>query len=147
MILTDAITATTSLAALVGAAIAFIPVRRHFKEERRQTQRIEDALMGVEASGTLPAIPSLFTVVSDLTKSVDEIKDLTRQLKPNGGSSLADEIRRSAHKLDKVQEQLEEHRAEFIQHLETHAKPENRPNPQRNRRSPRPKPTTEGEKQ
>ena len=116
----DTIAALSGASALAGAAIAFIPLKRHFEEERRQSQRIEDAIMGVEATGTLPAIPSIFTVVTELAQSVNEIKDLTRQLKPNGGSSLADEIRRSAHKLDKVQEQLDAYRTEFVAHLEAH---------------------------
>ena len=120
MALADTVAAISGASALAGAAVAFAPLKRHFTEERRQAQRIEDSILGVKASETLPAVPSIFAVVSDLANRVDEIRDLTRQLKPNGGSSLADEIRRSAHKLDKVQEQLEEHRVEFIRHLEAH---------------------------
>lgn len=118
--LTDLITAASGFAALGTMTVASLSARKHFKAERAQAQRIEDAIMGVAATASLPAIPSIFTVVTDLTKSVDEIKDLTRQLRPNGGSSLADEIRRSAHKLDAVKDQLEEQRSQLVAHLEAH---------------------------
>jgi hypothetical protein len=152
--LTDSFAAVTAVGTITGLFTALVPVRKHFQLEKAQTQRIEDALMGVPATPSLPARPSLFEAVSSLANDLNEIKDLTKQLRPNGGSSLADEIRRSAHKLDRLQEQISVQESRFIAHLEVHANgqitptsptPENRPNPQRNRRSPRSKQTTEGE--
>lgn len=117
----DIVGITTAVGAAVGALVAVIPIRTHLKEEKKQRGRVQDAILGVHSDQGLPSHPSIFDQIASLQLSVNEIADLTKQLRPNGGSSLADEIRRSAHKLDQVQEKIDAQVAQFVNHLEAHA--------------------------
>ena len=108
------ISAVAYVAEGVGAVIAglaaSLPVWRHFKSQRVEDQRLRDAILGVVGSHGLPSTPSVFqqigtlstavlTItekVETLTESLEEVKASTNQLKPNGGSSLADTVNRIA---------------------------------------------------
>lgn len=108
------ISAVAYVAEGVGAVIAglaaSLPVWRHFKSQRVEDQRLRDAILGVVGSHGLPSTPSVFqqigtlstavlTItekVETLTESLEEVKTSTNQLKPNGGSSLADTVNRIA---------------------------------------------------
>jgi hypothetical protein len=108
------ISAVAYVAEGVGAVIAglaaSLPVWRHFKSQRVEDQRLRDAILGVVGSHGLPSTPSVFQQigtlstavlsitekVENLTESLEEVKASTNQLKPNGGSSLADTVNRIA---------------------------------------------------
>jgi len=108
------ISAVAYVAEGVGAVLAglaaSLPVWRHFKSQRIEEQRLRDAILGVIGTHGLPSTPSVFqqistlstavlTVTEDvraLTETVEEVKASTNQLKPNGGSSLADTVNKIA---------------------------------------------------
>jgi len=85
-------------------------VWKHFKSQRAEDQRLRDAILGVIGTHGLPSTPSVFQQistlstailnvtdnVSTLTETVEEVKASTNQLKPNGGSSLADTVNKIA---------------------------------------------------
>lgn len=142
------VAALSSIVYVSYSARTFRRETRRMKQDsataQAQSQHFEDVLKGVEAGPGIEARPSLVQRMAALEASHQALNIKTDQqnvilakilglLTPNHGSSLPD-------KVDFLNESM-------LSHLETHAKPENRPNPQRNRRSPRPKPTTEGEKQ
>lgn len=85
---------------IIGAYTAAFPVRRHFQAEKRKNQRIEDALLGTEATKELPGTPSLFFQVKEIKADLTEVKSLTRQLKANGGKSLYDKVNQIAIQLE-----------------------------------------------
>ena len=108
------ISAVAYVAEGVGAVIAglaaSLPVWRHFKAQRVEDQRLRDAILGVVGQHGLPSTPSVFQQITTLStavltitekvttlaESVEEVKASTNQLKPNGGSSLADTVNRIA---------------------------------------------------
>ena len=144
----------SDVAALASIVYVSYSARTFRRETRRmkqdsaiaqaQSQHFEDVLKGVEAGPGIEARPSLVQRMAALEASHQALNAKTDQqnivlakilglLTPNHGSSLPD-------KVDMLNDTI-------LSHLESHAKPENRPNPQRNRRSSRPKPITEGENQ
>jgi hypothetical protein len=103
-------------AVLAGLAASF-PVWKHFKSQRIEDQRLRDAILGVVGTHGLPSTPSVFQqiatlstamvtirenvttlteTVDTLTGTVEDVKASTNQLKPNGGSSLADTVNKIA---------------------------------------------------
>jgi len=108
------ISAVAYVAEGVGAVLAglaaSLPVWKHFKSQRAEDQRLRDAILGVIGTHGLPSTPSVFQQistlstailnvtdnVSTLTETVEEVKASTNQLKPNGGSSLADTVNKIA---------------------------------------------------
>jgi DNA/RNA-binding domain of Phe-tRNA-synthetase-like protein len=99
---------------LAGSAAVF-PMWKHFKQAKEREQRIEDAIVGVASEGGIPARPSVFeqiagvnTKLTDVTTTVDQIQEVTKQLQPNGGSSLIDKV-----------EQIRVALCEHIAHAET----------------------------
>ena len=96
-------------AVLAGLA-ASLPVWRHFKSQRAEDQRLRDAILGVVGTHGLPSTPSVFQQIATLstavltitenvralTETVEDVKASTNQLKPNGGSSLADTVNKIA---------------------------------------------------
>lgn len=96
--------------AVVAGLAASLPVWRHFRAQRVEDQRLRDAILGVVGTHGLPSTPSVFQQIAtlstsilaitekveSLTESVEEVKASTNQLKPNGGSSLADTVNKIA---------------------------------------------------
>lgn len=96
--------------AVIAGLAASLPVWRHFRAQRVEDQRLRDAILGVVGTHGLPSTPSVFQQIAtlstsilaitekveSLTESVDEVKASTNQLKPNGGSSLADTVNKIA---------------------------------------------------
>ena len=99
----------TVIVLVVGAWASMFPIRRHFQEEKRKNQRIEDALLGTEATKELPATPSLFFQVKELRTDVAEIKTLTKQLRANGGKSFYDKVDHMSSDLTEIKAKLDEH--------------------------------------
>lgn len=97
---------------LVGAYAAAFPIRRHFQEEKRKNQRIEDALLGTDETKELPATPSLFFQMQQVKAELIEVKKLTAQLKPNGGKSVFDRVTQTAADVIKIGTKLDEHISE-----------------------------------
>lgn len=101
-------------AAIIAGLAAAFPILRHLKQQRIDDQRLRDAILGVVGIHGLPSSPSVFQQIDDLkrmvgkitqnveqvTESVDEIRASTRQLTPNGGSSVADTVNRIATTLE-----------------------------------------------
>jgi hypothetical protein len=99
---------------LAGCAGMF-PIYRHFKQAKAREKRIEDAILGIVGEGGLPSSPSIFTQIAtvttkldEVTGTVDQIQEVTKQLQPNGGSSLADKV-----------EQIRVHLSDHMTHSQT----------------------------
>jgi hypothetical protein len=112
--------------------------RKKHDEEVAHRTRIEDEILGRPASQGLPATPSLTERLSAQDTKLAELSDVTRQLKPNGGSSLADKVTRIERAVGELTSRIS-----VVE--ESHAQSSDRPNSQRNRRSPRPRVKGEGE--
>lgn len=97
------------IAFVVGAWAALFPLRKHFKEQKLQNQRIEDALLGTPETPTLPGTPSLFFQVKEIKTDLSEVKRLTAQLKANGGKSLFDVVNQTAREMSNLSTRLEDH--------------------------------------
>ena len=96
--------------------------RKERDDEIAHRARIEDEILGRAESQGLPRIPSLSERLTTQDKAIGQIQEVIRQLKPNGGSSLADRIGRIEEKLDSAKVRLDG---------ETQAQP--RQNPRRRR--------------
>lgn len=102
----DSIAAIGAIAMSMSALLAAVPFKRHLVEEKIQRQRIQDAILGTPPMKGLPGRSSIFEQIELLQSSLEEIKTLTKQLKPNGGSSLADKVNRIS---DMLATHLESH--------------------------------------
>lgn len=96
----------------VGAYAALFPVRRHFHEEKLKNQRIEDALLGTEDTKELKGTPSLFKQVDQIKTDLAEVKELTKQLKANGGRSFYDKVNAIGKEVTTISAKLDEHISE-----------------------------------
>ncbi|MDE2105812.1 MAG: hypothetical protein KGL39_51790 [Patescibacteria group bacterium] len=109
MSITDLIGLVEIISFVVGAYAALFPLRHHFMEQKRQNQRIEDALLGTEATKELPATPSLFFQVKEIKTDLTEVKRLTAQLKANGGKSFYDKVNQMSDDVTEIRAKLDEH--------------------------------------
>lgn len=98
-VLIDIVWAVEGAGAILGGTVALISFRKRYREDKRQRQRIEDALLGTEATHGIPATPSVFQQLTELRAAVADIQQTTRELRPNGGGSLADKITRIDRRL------------------------------------------------
>ncbi len=97
-----------SFGMLMWVVLSQIPKsRRRHDDEIVHRARLEDEILGRDASPGLPRMPSLSERLSVQDQSIREIAALTKQLRPNGGSSLADRIRRIEEKLDDAKAHLD----------------------------------------
>ncbi len=115
-------------------------------EDLVRQARIDDEILGRPESQGVPAIPSVSARITDVYIKLQRVEEVTKTLQKNGGNSAMDKIISIEKKVDEIKAKQDEAK-ERLDALEAkNAQQTNRPNNQRNRRSPRAKPSTEGEK-
>lgn len=81
-------------ATITGGVAAFVGGARFVWSMGRQRTRMQDAILGSNTQ------QGLVEIVRELRDEIDEVKLRTAQLIPNGGSSLADKIRKHEEKCE-----------------------------------------------
>lgn len=165
-----ALISASDLLSLVGAAgtivlasVAILSGRKYIREERStrkdrllKAQRVEDALLGTQATDTLDATPSLFVRVSALSDNLDTVKEglntvkegqeaiavTVKQLLPNGGKSVSDQINKITNQVSTITGQITT-MADQLKRLENHViKEDKTPRPTRRQYPPKSKGTS-----
>ncbi len=80
-----------------------------FSHWLRRNERVWEQIKGMSASPGVPALPSMIERITSLEDKLDQVIDATRQLLPNGGSSIADAIRQIQIQVGRVDGKLEDH--------------------------------------
>jgi hypothetical protein len=97
-ILWSAVGALAAVAAfLLAFLVWYVPQRDIRRKEREHSQRVRDALLGVEAAPGVLARPGL----------VQQVDELVREIRPNAGGSLHDRVVRMDKTLAERTELLE----------------------------------------
>ena len=96
------VAALGSFGMLVYTLVSVLPkIKKNRELEVRRRVRLEDEILGRSAERGLPAMPSLGERIAEAMETLrshgealEDLKTATRQLRPNGGSSLADKVNR-----------------------------------------------------